>query len=151
MDALYLEMWNPLVGDESKEVLRGTTLEVYRFLLKSSKPVGVRELQRALDLSSSSVATYHLSKLEDAGLLKRQGGGFSVDKFLLENSVKISRFLIPRYFFYSVFAIASLLVELTILKPTVFYREYVFSLVITVILIFFFLYETVKTWLRGNL
>jgi DNA-binding transcriptional ArsR family regulator len=140
-----------LVSDESKEVLRGTTLEVYRFLLKSSKPVGVRELQRALDLSSSSVATYHLSKLEDAGLLKRQGGGFSVDKFLLENSVKISRFLIPRYFFYSVFAIASLLLELTILKPTVFYREYFFSLVITVILIFFFLYETVKTWLRGNL
>ena len=140
-----------LVGYESKEVLRGTTLEVYRFLLKSSKPVGVRELQRALDLSSSSVATYHLSKLEDAGLLKRQRGGFSVDKFLLENSVKISRFLIPRYFFYSVFAIASLLLELTILKPTVFYREYVFSLVITVILIFFFLYETVKTWLRGNL
>lgn len=132
-------------------MLRGTTLEVYRFLLKSSKPVGVRELQRALDLSSSSVATYHLSKLEDAGLLKRQGGGFSVDKFLLENSVKISRFLIPRYFFYSVFAIVSLLVELTILKPTVFYREYVFSLVITVILIFFFLYETAKTWLRGNL
>lgn len=140
-----------MVGDESKEVLRGTTLEVYRFLLKSSKPVGVRELQRALDLSSSSVATYHLSKLEDAGLLKRQGGGFSVDKFLLENSVKISRFLIPRYFFYSVFAIVSLLVELTILKPTVFYREYVFSLVITIILIFFFLYETAKTWLRGNL
>jgi len=88
-----------LVGDESKEVLRGTTLEVYRFLLKSSKPVGVRELQRALDLSSSSVATYHLSKLEDAGLLKRQDGGFAVDKFLLENSIKISRFLIPRYFF----------------------------------------------------
>ena len=140
-----------LVGDESKEVLRGTTLEVYRFLLKSSKPVGVRELQRALNLSSSSVATYHLSKLEDAGLLKRQDGGFSVDKFLLENSVKISRFLIPRYFFYSVFAIAVLLVELTILRPTVFYREYVFSLVATVILIFFFLYETVKTWLRGNL
>ena len=140
-----------LVGDEPKEVLRGTTLEVYRFLLKSSKPVGVRELQRALDLSSSSVSTYHLSKLEDAGLLKRQGGGFTVDKFLLENSVKISRFLIPRYFFYSVFAITVLLVELTILRPTVFYREYVFSLVTTVILIFFFLYETAKTWLRGNL
>ena len=140
-----------LVGDESKEVLRGTTLEVYRFLLKSSKPVGVRELQRALALSSSSVATYHLCKLEDAGLLKRQDGGFSVDKFLLENSVKISRFLIPRYFFYSVFAIAVLLVELTILKPAVFYREYVFSLVATVILLFFFLYETAKTWLRGNL
>jgi predicted transcriptional regulator len=58
--------------DQTKDVLKGTTLEVYRFLLKSNKPVGTRELQRALNLSSSSVATYHLSKLEDAGLLKRE-------------------------------------------------------------------------------
>jgi DNA-binding transcriptional ArsR family regulator len=140
-----------LVDDESKEVLRGTTLEVYRFLVKNNKPIGTRELQRALNLSSSSVATYHLSKLEDAGLLKRQDGGFTVNKFLLENSVKISHFLIPRYFFYSIFAIAVLFVELTIMKPTVFYREYVFSLIATGIFIFFFCYETAKTWLRGNL
>jgi DNA-binding transcriptional ArsR family regulator len=140
-----------LVDDVSKEVLRGTTLEVYRFLLKSSKPVGIREVQRALNLSSSSVATYHLSKLEDAGLLKRQEGGFSVNKFLLENSIKIRRFLIPRYFFYAIFAIAVLLIELTIMKPPFLYREYVFSLVATGILAFFFCYETAKTWLRGNL
>lgn len=65
---------NSEVTDESKEVLKGTTLEVYRFLLKSRKPVGTRELQRAMNFSSSSVATYHLSKLEDAGLLKREKG-----------------------------------------------------------------------------
>jgi DNA-binding transcriptional ArsR family regulator len=140
-----------LVGDESKEVLRGTTLEVYRFLLKSDKPVGTRELQRALNLSSSSVAVYHLSKLEDAGLLKRELGGFIVSKFLLENSIKINRFLVPRYFFYAIFAIAILIIELTIMKPTVLYREYVFSLVATLILAFFFCYETVKTWRHGNL
>lgn len=140
-----------MVDDDSKEVLRGTTLEVYRFLLKSSKPVGIREVQRALNLSSSSVATYHLSKLEDAGLLKRIDGGFTVSKFLLENSIKISRFLIPRYFFYAIFAISALLIELTFLKPTVIYREYVFSLVVTAILAFFFCYETAKAWIRGNL
>ena len=140
-----------MVDEEPKDVLRGTTLEVYRFLLKSSKPVGTRELQRALNLSSSSVATYHLSKLEDAGLLKREMGGFTVSKFLLENSIKVSRFLVPRYFFYSIFAIAALLLELTILKPNVVYREYAFSLVATGILVFFFCYETAKTWLRGNL
>jgi DNA-binding transcriptional ArsR family regulator len=140
-----------LGDDDSKELLRGTTLEVYRFLLKSSKPVGIREVQRALDLSSSSVATYHLSKLEDAGLLKKELGGFVVSKFLLENSIKISRFLIPRYFFYSVFAIAVLLTELTVMKPAFLYREYVFSLIATGILAFFFCYETAKTWLRGNL
>jgi DNA-binding transcriptional ArsR family regulator len=140
-----------LVADDSKEVLRGTTLEVYRFLLKSNKPVGTRELQRALNLSSPSVATYHLSKLEDAGILKREGGGFTVSKFLLENSVKVNRFLIPRYFFYAVFAIAALAVELTLMKPALLTREYLFSVLATGILALFCSYETVKTWLRGNL
>ncbi len=140
-----------MAGDESKEVLKGTTLEVYRFLLKSTKPVGIRELQRALDLSSSSVATYHLSKLEDAGLLKRQEGGFSVNKFLLENSIKISRFLVPRYFFYSIFALAVLILELTMMMPASLYREYIFSVIATAVFVFFFVYETAKTWLRGNL
>ena len=140
-----------MAGDESKEVLKGTTLEVYRFLLKSNKPVGIRELQRALNLSSSSVATYHLSKLEDAGLLKRQEGGFSVNKFLLENSIKISRFLVPRYFFYSIFALAILILELTMMMPASLYREYVFSVIATAVFVFFFVYETAKTWLRGNL
>lgn len=137
--------------DESREVLKGTTLEVYRFLLKSSKPVGTRELQRALELSSSSVATYHLSKLEDAGLLKREAGGFTVSKYLLENSVKVSRFLVPRYFFYAVFALAVLVIELTILRPALFYQEYVFSLVATAVMVVFLCYEAVKTWRRGNL
>jgi len=142
---------NRVSTDESKEVLRGTTLEVYRFLLKSNKPVGTRELQRALNLSSSSVATYHLSKLEDAGLLKRELGGFTVSKYLLENSVKVINFLVPRYFFYAAFAIAVLVIELTVLRPAVFYQEYVFSLVTTMIIVLFLCYETVKTWKRGNL
>jgi DNA-binding transcriptional ArsR family regulator len=140
-----------LTADESKEVLKGTTLEVYRFLLKSNKPVGIRELQRALNLSSSSVATYHLSKLEDAGLLKREEGRYSVNKFLLENSIKISRFLIPRYFFYSIFALAVLILELTVMAPAALYREYVFSVIATSVFLFFFAYETAKTWLGGKL
>jgi DNA-binding transcriptional ArsR family regulator len=138
-------------GNESREVLRGTTLEVYRFLLKSSKPVGIRELQRALNLSSPSVATYHLEKLEDAGLLKREAGGYTVAKFLLENNVKISRFLIPRFLFYVVFAAAVLALELTLVKPVFFSREYVFSVVATTMFVLFFGYETLKTWLRGSL
>ena len=136
---------------DPKDVLKGTTLEVYRFLLKSSKPVGTRELQRALNLSSSSVATYHLTKLEDAGLLKRESGGFSVSKYLLENSIKISKFLVPRYFFYAVFAVAALAIELTVLRPAALYQEYVFSLVATAVMVLFLCYETVKTWKRGTL
>ena len=138
-------------ADESKDVLRGTTLEVYRFLLKSNKPVGIRELQRALNLSSPSVATYHLSKLEDAGLLKRQDGGYTVDRFILENSIKINRFLIPRYLFYTIFAFAVLFFELTLLRPTVLTRQYLFFLIATAIFTAAFCYETIKTYQRGSL
>ena len=144
-------LWMAVAAEESREVLRGTTLEVYRFLLKSNKPVGTRELQRALGLSSPSVATYHLSKLEDAGLLKREGGGFTVSKFLLENSVKVNRFLVPRFLFYAIFAVAALAAELTLMQPAVLTREYVFSVIVTAVLAVFCTYETVKTWLRGNL
>jgi DNA-binding transcriptional ArsR family regulator len=132
-------------------MLKGTTLDVYRFLLKSNKPVGIRELQRALKLSSPSVATYHLSKLEDAGLLKRDGSNYTVAKYLLENSIKISRFLVPRYFFYAVFAVVVLLLELTWMRPTFVSREYVFSTVATAIFASFLIYETAKTWLKGSL
>ncbi len=132
-------------------MLKGTTLEVYRFLLKSSKPVGIRELQRALGLSSPSVATYHLSKLEDAGLLKKEGGNYTVAKYLLENTVKISRFLIPRYFFYAIFAVAVLALEVTFMRPAFVSREYVFSTLATFVFVLFFVYETVKARLRGSL
>src|SRR5208283_1674349 len=144
-------LWMALSSDDSKEVLRGTTLEVYRFLLKSNKPVGTRELQRALNLSSPSVANYHLSKLEEAGLLKRQDGGYTVDRFLLENSIKISRFLIPRFLFYAIFAFAILLIELTLLRPNVLTREYVFFVAATAIFTLAFCYETIKTYQRGSL
>jgi DNA-binding transcriptional ArsR family regulator len=139
------------LAEVSKKVLRGTTLEVYRFLLKSSNPVGIRELQRALNLSSPSVAMYHISKLEDAGLLKREDGAFTVGKYVLENTVKISRFLVPRYLFYAVFAVAVLMVEVTFMRPEFAGREYVFSVMATAVLAFFFCYETGKTLLRGNL
>lgn len=52
-----------MLVDEAQDKLKGTTLEVYRFLLKSNKPVGAREIQRNLKLSTPSLAVYHLSKL----------------------------------------------------------------------------------------
>jgi hypothetical protein len=140
-----------LAAEDSEKVLKGTTLEVYRFLLRQSKPMGVREIQRALDLSSPSVATYHLAKLEEIGLLKRENGAYTVSKFLLEYSIKISRFLIPRYLFYAIFAIVVLLVELSLMRPSVVTREYVFSLVATAVFVVVFFYETIKTWRRGTL
>lgn len=140
-----------LPEDESSDVLKGTALDIYRLLLRSRKSLGVREIQRALKLSSPSVAQYHISKLEHAGLLKKEAGNYTVDKLILENCVKISRFLIPRYLFYLSFAITILLIELTVLRPLVFNGEYFFYVSVTALSVLVFLYETIKVWRKGSL
>jgi predicted DNA-binding transcriptional regulator len=88
--------------------LKGKTLLVYWYLLQqSTHSVGVREVQRALNFSSPSIAVHHLQKLLDLGLVDKKGTG----EYVLEEEVKvgilrfftrIGRFLVPRYLFYSV-------------------------------------------------
>ncbi len=140
-----------MVSDETHDNLKGTTLEVYRFLLKSNKPVGARELQRALNLSSPSLAAYHLSKLEEIGLAKNENGEFVVSKNLLEDCIKINRFLIPRYLFYSIFAVAALVASLTLLRPATISREYFFFVGVIAACALAFCFETAKTWAKGGL
>lgn len=71
--------------EELERSLRGTTLRAYWLLLRTGRPMGVREVQRALRLSSSSVAQYHLERLEGLGLVKKQVGGHN----LLMEEVKV--------------------------------------------------------------
>jgi DNA-binding transcriptional ArsR family regulator len=140
-----------LVSGEAEDVLRGTTLEVYRFLLKSNKPVGAREVQRALNLSTPSLATYHLSKLEETGLVRKENGEFIVNKVLLEDCIRFRRFLIPRYLFYSVFAVLSLAVELTILRPPIITSQYFIFVSVTLVCALAFCFETARIWTKGRI
>src|SRR6266516_3442118 len=56
--------------------LKDVTLRVYWHILGSKKQVvGVRPVQRALGLSSPSVALHHLEKLKDLGLLEKDSTG----------------------------------------------------------------------------
>jgi LexA DNA binding domain len=120
-------------------------------MLKTSKPLGIRELQRALSLSSPSVAQHHLSRLESVGLVKHEMGGYVINKVMLQNCIKISRFVIPRYFFYCLLSVFALVLELTYLQPNVLYQEYFFSVILTIVFLFIFCYETVKVWRKGYL
>jgi hypothetical protein len=136
---------------DSNDVLKGTALEIYRFMVRSQKPLGIRELQRALSLSSPSVAQYHLSRLERVGFVKKENGNYTVDRVVLEDCIKISRFLIPKYLFYSVFAAVVLIIEVTFLLPIDPTRGYFFSTFATAIFLVIFCYETAKVWLKGSL
>lgn len=100
--------------------LKGKTLLVYWFMLKAqSSPVGVREIQRALDFSSPSVAAHHLDKLLSLGLVEKTMRG----EYFLTREVKVGvlrfftrlgRFMIPRYLFYSVWFSTMLVVYLVL-------------------------------------
>jgi DNA-binding transcriptional ArsR family regulator len=140
-----------LTDKESTDILKGTTLDIYRFMLKANKPLGIREIQRKLNLSSPSIVQYHLTKLENAGLVKKELGNYAVNRVILDSCIKISRLIIPRYLFYSVFMGVALVLELTVLKPTVLSREYFFFIAITCVALIIFCYETVKVWIKGAL
>jgi DNA-binding transcriptional ArsR family regulator len=139
-----------LGSDKTDDVLRGSTREVYRFLLKSGKPAGTREIQRALNLSSSSLAAYHLTKLEEAGLLKKKNGNYVIDKVVLEDCVKVSRFLIPRFLFYGVFAVLLVAIELTLLRPATITSFYFFATAGTLFCALAFCYETARVWVKDR-
>ena len=112
---------------DQQDVLRGLTLKVYRFILKNNNPSGIREIQRALNLSSPTLALYHVNKLEEAGLVKKHETGYIADRIVLENCVRLKRTLVPRFFFYTVFLAVSLIVLAVFLRPPILTREYVFS------------------------
>jgi repressor of nif and glnA expression len=134
------------IVSEQKDVLRGLTLKVYRFILKSDKPVGIREVQRALSLSSPTLALYHINKLEEAGLVKKELNGYVADRIILENLVRLRRVLIPRNFFYMVFLVTSLVMYAVFLRPPTLTREYVFSLAVITVAAATSVYETIKAF-----
>ena len=130
--------------------LRGTTLRVYWYLFKKGKGVGVREVQRALGMSSPSTSLHHLDKLRELGLVEKDSYGQYV--MLKEVKVGVLRFftrlgtlVLPRYLFYAAFFSTSLLIYL--------YREGFVGSVHNVTAIIFGLsgaavcwYETARIW-----
>jgi repressor of nif and glnA expression len=130
---------------ESKDILKGLTLKVYRFILKNDKPVGIREVQRALRLSSPTLALYHMNKLEEAGFIRKELGGYVADRIVLENFVRLRRVLIPRHFFYTMFFITSFVFMIVFLRPSLLTRDYIFSLGVLSVAAGTSVYETIKT------
>ena len=88
--------------------LRGKTLQVYLYLLKYGKAVGVREIQKELGFSSPSVAFHHLDKLVNLKVVERDQYdryvlAKKVDSGILHSFVSIGGFTLPRLGFYAAF------------------------------------------------
>ena len=95
--------------------IHGTTLRVYWYLFKSTRPVGVRETQRALSMSSPIIALYHLEKLRGLGIVDKDSSGeYSLKEQVqvgsLKAFLKLGRVILPRYLFYAVFLTTAVVV-----------------------------------------
>ncbi|MGA3192342.1 MAG: ArsR family transcriptional regulator [Candidatus Bathyarchaeia archaeon] len=136
---------------DENDVLTGNTAKVYRYAIKQRKPVGVREVQRALKLSSPTLAAYHLDKLEEAGLLKQTSDGYIVEKLVLENFVRLRQLLLPKYLFYFAVFASAVLFQTTLFRPSQLTREYLFSTSMLALAAAYFAYETIMTILKKRI
>ncbi|MCS7142429.1 MAG: helix-turn-helix domain-containing protein [Aigarchaeota archaeon] len=129
--------------------LRGRTLEVYILLLRSNEPVGVREVQRKLGMSSPSVAQHHLDKLVGLGIVtKDESNRYSatrlVDASILSHFIKVGRFIMPRMTFYASFFATFTALYVFLTSPSL--DPYAITLGITSTAIF--VMESVRAWVK---
>ena len=111
------------------EELEGITLDVYLHVVRKSKPVGPRDVMKAVNLSSPSVAYRHLQKLEDLSYLKKnEFGEYTLrTKAKIKGFVWIGRRLMPAMWRYSFVFLAILVVEFYIFVVHYPYEHYEFK------------------------
>jgi predicted DNA-binding transcriptional regulator len=128
-----------------EDVLVGTTLVVYRYLYKAGQPQGIRDVQKGLELSSPSVAQYHVRKLLQAGLIKEEGGGYVVDKNVFENVIRIRRSVIPIQVAYSVFFATMLVGLFALFRSVIGSPLFIFAFVAIALAMILFAYQALKS------
>ncbi|MDG6924291.1 MAG: helix-turn-helix transcriptional regulator [Nitrososphaerota archaeon] len=135
--------------DEEKKsqenVLVGTTLAVYRYLYRAGKPEGIRDVQKGLNLSSPSVAQYHVRKLLQAGLLREEEGGYVVDKNVFENVIRIRRSIIPIQVAYSMFFATMLVALFVLFRPMLETPLFIFSFIAIAVAMILFAYQAFRS------
>ena len=118
-------------------------------MYRQGRPVGIHEVQRALDLSSPSVAEYHIRKLAQAELVRERINGYLVDRVVFENLVRIRRIVIPLQATYVAFFGAMLIILVALFRPSTSTSGstglFVFALALNLSALGVFAYETFKT------
>lgn len=131
--------------------LRGKAWKVYWLLLKSGRPMSVREVEKALRFSSPSIAYHHLEQLIHIGLVEKQeiGGNYAlvseVKIGVLRHFIKLGRLMFPRYFFYALFSSAFYVTYLTLFLENLT-RENLFIIAFGAMVSVVFWYEAIRFW-----
>jgi len=135
----------------SAPVFRGNTVRVYLFVLKNG-PSELREIQRALKLSTPSLAFYHLSRLVQAGVVSRTEDGryvvvTDISADLLDGYVKFGRRIIPQLFFLTLTFTAILAYYVYLVWKLPLDTDDIVTIIYSLSIIVLW-YETIKVWRR---
>jgi DNA-binding transcriptional ArsR family regulator len=147
---MFRGLW-AMEGDEVIEAeLKGKTLLVYMYILRSKEPlVGVREVQRALGFSSPSVSSYHLNKLQELGLVENERGDYRIVREIkvgvLRQFVSLGGVMLPRFLFYAVL-MTTMLITYMLQFPFVPTRQQVTTLLLGAVPTIVLWYETARVW-----
>ena len=138
-----------LDDEKIASLLKGNTLRVYWELLRSEDGiVGVREVQRILKFSSPTLASYHLKKLVELGLVKNEYGDYRLIKEvkvgILKQFMKFGAFMLPRYILYATMFTTLLIFYISQFREIGFYS--VSALVFVLLGTAIFWYETLRVW-----
>ena len=120
----------------NSEELEGITLKVYLQVIRKNKPVGPRDVMKAANLSSPSVAYRHLQKLEDLGYLQKNEYGeyIAKKKAHIRGYVWIGKRLMPALWRYSIVFLVILAFELYVLAAHFPYETDEFKVFFLIIL-----------------
>ena len=138
--------------------LEGNTLSVYACIVRADRPMGVRDVTRGAELSSTSVAHHQLQKLEDLGLIEKDNyGRYTLkEKTPIEGHVWIGKNLVPRLMFYSFFFMGLFTAEVSIIllslviKSLVIETSFWFLTGITLLSMFLFIKEGLSLYRKLN-
>lgn len=94
------------MAEGNRKRISGTTWNIYLYILTSEKPRGVREVWRALNLSTPSLAQYHINKLMDMKLIESTvDGKYHANEVehidVLRGFIRLRGRLVPRLVIYS--------------------------------------------------
>ena len=133
-------------GMSEESVFRGNTLRIYIYMLRKGKPVGVREISRALGLRNPSLVHYHLNKLMSAGYVKQQEGKYVINKAvrigIIRHAIIFQGIILPRFAIYLGVFLAFLLFEIFLLLSSNYYFLAIFSILVTLVGIIIMVIET---------
>jgi DNA-binding transcriptional ArsR family regulator len=124
---------------------------VYLFVLRNG-PCELRDVQRALKLSTPSLAFYHLSRLVQSGIVNRTEDGryvvvSDISADLLDGYVKFGRRIIPQLFFLSLIFTAILGYYVYLIWRLPLDWDDIVTIVYSLSIIVLW-YETVRVWRR---